>query len=1250
MNLFSVRRPLAIFSLAGVISFSLFCLLIGSSTLQAQNASGVPVGSSLVPSVVPAVVPPVIPSRVLTAVDAKDMVLLKGNMHSLARAEFDRGAAPASLRLERMMLMLKRSDDQEKALRTRLDDQQNASSPMYHKWMSPQEFGREFGPSDADVAAVNGWLQSQGFEKIEVTNGRTAVEFSGDAARLKTAFHTEMHKFNVKGADHWANASEPQIPRALAPVVGGFLSLHNFRKAPQLHVLPEPITAHWVPGQRPELTTSTGLHAMGPADFKKIYNANVSGINGAGASIAVVGRTNINLTDIQNFFSVFAIAGNVPTVLLAGPDPGDLGGGEEDEAVLDISWSSSIAPGAKTTLVVSATTDVSDGVDLSEFYIINNNLADIMTESFGTCEALASSSSINATAANAEQAAAQGISYFVSTGDSGAAGCDNPSSSLAQNSNSVNILASTPFNTAVGGTMFNENGNDAKYWKAANDPSTLSSAMSYIPEDVWNESCAVGTCPSGVSANLFAGSGGTSTAFTKPAWQSGVAGIPSANARTLPDVSLSAAGHDPYLICITGSCATAGSISFAGIGGTSASTPSFAGIMALVVQKQGGRVGLANYTLYKLAASETYANCNGSSTSATPSSTCVFLDTTVGTNAVPGSFPAGVYNAGVAYDEATGLGSVNVTNLVNQWSSVTYTPTTTTLSLNGGTAVNVVHGTSVPVLVTVVPTGGAGTPTGDVSLLSSGQVVQGVDGFTLSGGTMSTSTGLLPGGTNSIVAHYAGDTTFGASDSAPVSVTVTAETSGVSLILQTVDANGFLIPFSSGPVGSVVYFNVAVGGGSGVGVPTGSLTVFDNGATVTTQALNSTGNVLVGTSTLAAGTHAITASYAGDASFGSSVSAVANATLTMPDFSLSSTSATAVQGGSGSSLITVHPMGTFAGAVALSASGMPSGVTAAFSPVSTTSSSTLTLTVSSAVAVGSYNVTVTGISGSLTHTTVVSLTVTVPPPNFTLSASPTSLTVVQGTSGTSTITVNPLNGFVGSVALTASGLPSGVTATPDPSSTVASSTLTFAATSTAATGTSTVTITGVSGGLTHMTTVSLTVNTAGDFTFTASPTSFTVTAGQPSTSTLTIAPLNGFIGTTAFGCSGLPNLSKCTAASVPNGSGTSTLTITTTAPQTVASVHPNQGSSSGQYIAWSLGGTFGVAGMFLLGIGGRRRRRVLLVVGSLAVLALLTILPACGGSNTPQIIPGTTPGQYTVTVTGTSGSVSHSVAVSLTVN
>lgn len=611
-------------------------------------------------------------ARITRPIDEGQLSRLPGNIHPLAQTQFDRGPAPPDLPMQRMLLVLTRSSQQEAALQNLLKAQQDRTSASYHQWLTPQQFGEQFGPANQDMQTVTSWLQSQGFQIDRVSNGRSIIEFSGTAAQVQQAFHTEIHKYVVNGKSHWANASDPEIPSALTGVVAGVATLHNFRKKPQL------IKANGLFQAAPEFTGSDGSHALSPADYAVIYNINPlynSGINGTGTVIAVVGRTNIDLQDIASFRSTFNLPVNPPQIVLNGPDPGDLGGDEEAEAVLDTSWAGAVAPGATVKLVVSQSTNTSDGVDLSELYIIDHNLSDVMTESFGSCEASFTRSEAAAVSSLAEQAAAQGITYTVAAGDSGAEGCDDPTETKATGPVSVNLLASTPYTIAVGGTEFNENGNNAAYWQTTNG-SGSESALSYIPEDVWNESCLAGQCTAGNSPALWAGGGGASVFFSKPSWQSGIAGIPNDNLRDVPDVSLTAAGHDAYLLCLDGSCTpnSTGRITFDGYSGTSAATPSFAGIMALIVQDTHSRQGQANYVLYRLAANQSPSSCNASNTAGLPAADCIFNDVTAGNDAVPGENGYGsggaLYQAGVGYDLATGLGSVNVANLASSWSAV----------------------------------------------------------------------------------------------------------------------------------------------------------------------------------------------------------------------------------------------------------------------------------------------------------------------------------------------------------------------------------------------------------------------------------------------------------------------------------------------------------------------------------------------------------------------------------------------------
>jgi hypothetical protein len=851
----------------------------------------------------------IVPSRITQAIDEARLTVLKGNTHPLARTEFDRGAAAPGMTLHRMLLSLKRSPDQESALQQLLVDLQDKSSPNYHQWLTPEQFGRQFGPSDQDMQAVTSWLEARGFQVTNVTKGRTVIEFSGTVSQVSAAFHTQMHKYSVQGEEHWANAGDPQIPAALVPVVAGVATLHNFVKKSHLRTAGLMGHGSTKDGAKRDINFNDGSHGLGPADFAKIYNVpnslNGGATSGDGIAIGVVGRSNISASDVQNFRTLFGIATPFTAannIVLNGPDPGNLGGGEEFEAVLDASWSGAAAPNAIVKFVVSETTETTDGVDLSEVFIIDNNLAPVMTESFGLCEQLAGTAQANSEASVAEQAAAQGITFIASTGDAGASGCDNPNAeTVATIPIGVQVPAALPFTVALGGNQFTQN--DASFWAANEDPATKESALKYIPEDVWNESCAtVATCAADVIAggggpNILAGSGGASTIFAKPAFQAGVSGIPAANFRAVPDVSLNAAVfHDSTALCIADQvppakqCIQAGTSFFVLlVGGTSVAAPSFAGIMALVNQV-AGRQGEAGFVLYKLAAAEATSPglnmCNASTGNGPTSPNCAFNDVTSGNNAVPGQvnfgMPTAQFQAGTGYDEATGLGSVNVANLLSKWNSVRNVASSTSLVIP--TAFPVPHGT--PVSATITVTGGGGPPTGDVSLIANTGANGQTGGITLSkmtltAGVASGTTTALPAGTYNVTAHYEGDGTFMPSDSAAKSVTVGKENSAVQVEVNFLnpDTGALTNNVASVQFGSNYLIRMNVTGASGscagndpgsTGCPTGSVTLKDgaNALDGGTFKLNSDGYAEDQVETLSCCvSHTLNASYSGDASF-----------------------------------------------------------------------------------------------------------------------------------------------------------------------------------------------------------------------------------------------------------------------------------------------------------------------------------------------------------------------------------------------
>jgi hypothetical protein len=1014
----------------------------------------------LVPGLAAAQGSPVRP-RITDRIDESRLSVLQGNTHPLARPQFDQGAAPPNLPMNRMLLILKRSPEQEAALQDLLEKQQASLSPNYHKWLTPDQFGQQFGPADQDIQAVNSWLTSQGFQAIQVSKGRNVIEFSGTAAQVESALHTAIHHYVVNGEDHWANVNDPQIPAALAPVVSGVLSLHNFRKKPLFVRSSQTASATLTPGRRPQITFPDGSHALAPADFDKIYNVGPT-MTGAGATIAVVADTNILVQDVSTFRSIFGLPPNDPQIVLNGPDPGNIGGPAEQEAVVDATWSGAVAPSATVKLVVSEDTNSVNGVDLSEVYIVDNNMADILTESISACESQNASSSGGFYGGMARQAAAQGITYLVASGDGGPDSCDDPSTTPSPLAGaSVNLIASTPFTVAVGGTQFNDTANPSTYWSSSNLTNS-ESAISYIPENAWNESCT-GTSCGPLSVGLWSSGGGASTLFLKPPWQSGVTGIPTANARFLPDVSLTAAGHDGYAVCLDGSC-QGPNPTFDIFGGTSASVQAFGGIMALVVQQMKGvRQGQANYVLYNLAATEelapTFKSCNGSNTSTPPNiSMCVFNDTTAGNTNLTGETG---FAAGEGYDEATGLGSVNVSNLVNKWSTAIITPSTTTLTLATTpptTPITLTHGQTVNVGVTVAAMSPAtGIPVGDVSLIaqipSTGPGL-GADHFTLTNtGTIAAgSTSILlpgsptPGGSYNVIAHYGGDGTFLASDSAPVSVIVNPEAS-MTVVSVVLPSGTFTTPVSV-VYGSPYVLAVNVGevststpcnpnGVGGPACPTGTVTVKDGTALLDagTFTLNSFGYFEDQPIQLSVGTHNISAVYAGDNSFLTSTSNTDMVTVTQAATTTTVTANPTSVSVGGSVVLTATvaaPLSNATATVQQEPTGMVrffQGGTAIGSPVAVTgaapggtfaqSTASLTATlpmgndVITAQYLGDTNYSLSAVSAGVT--------VGVGTPAVIISSgcstAPISIST-PGQSGTCLITVAGTNSFAGSVTLT----------------------------------------------------------------------------------------------------------------------------------------------------------------------------------------------------------------------------------------
>lgn len=828
------------------------------------------------------------------------MVRLERTVHPRTLSATDAGRVEFGKPIDRIMLMLSPSADKAAALKQFLEQQQNPTSADYHHWLSAAEFGARFGAGEADIQSVRSWLEANGFTIGAAAKGGRWIEFAGTSGQVEATFRTELHYFRIAGRQYLANAGDISLPQSIAQISLGLVSLNNFPKRPPTHNL-RGFAGVNAQGQKvklaPSLTavgTSTTTEYTAPGDFAAIYNTKpllAGGTDGSGIAIAVTGQSQIELTDVQQFRNIFGLKLNDPNIILSGPDPGIANPVDAEESTLDVEWAGAIAPGATIDLVIAGSTDSTNGVDLAAAYAVDNQIAPILTYTYGSCEQSLQASGNAFYNALWQQAAAEGITVVVATGDNGAAACDAAGFAATQGM-AVNGAASTPFNVAVGGTQFNDTGATATYWRATNAPD-YSSAIGYIPEVAWNEACdpaqptgATNCFFSNANFSSLAGGGGTSTIYAKPSWQTGV-GVPADGFRDIPDVALAAtSGHDDLVYCnsLGGTPCEINSqnqvVGLSLVGGTSVSTPAMAGILALVEQKNGAYQGQVNYTLYKLAQTSG-ASCNSSTeTNPTAQNSCIFYDVMTGSNAVPcagGSqdcsstqnnvdgFLHG-HPAGAGYDLATGLGSVNATNLANNWNKVTFQASQ--IQLQAPTTA-FAHGTTISVSGTVAAASGSGTPTGAVSLKTNN--FGDADTLSISNGAFASATvNDLPGGQYNLFAHYSGDGTFAPSDSNSIAVTVTPENSTTMLTTPG-------LPGGTTPYGNSIQLLAAVRGLSLAGNATGTITLKDGATVIGTYPLAADGTAFISTGAGAAysfpvGTHSLQATYSGDNSFNASSS------------------------------------------------------------------------------------------------------------------------------------------------------------------------------------------------------------------------------------------------------------------------------------------------------------------------------------------------------------------------------------------
>jgi uncharacterized protein (TIGR03437 family) len=560
--------------------------------------------------------------RVTGRIDGGQLAVLSGHVRALASSYADEGLIAPSQQMDGLILFLKPSAAQKASLDRLLMDLQDPASSRYHQWLTPEQYAEQFAISEADAAKIANWLESQGFRIGWIGRGRSHVVFNGTAGAVEATFHTQIHRYRSGRAVHYANTQNPSVPRALGEVVRAIGGLDDF-----------------IPEVKPLDTMSNGTHNLSPGDLATIYDFATllgAGIDGTGQKIVVTGESEILSSDLTTYASTYNLSPpKVQTVLVPSfPDPGQTSAlGEAD---LDLETVSGVARNVSMLFVYS------QNALNAVLYAVDQDLAPVITFSFTSgCDANDAAAALSSYQALAQQANAEGITWLAGSGDTGGAGCDALGVMVATKGLAPDFPADMPEVTAVGGTQFDDQ--SGNYWSGTNDQYG-GSALSYIPESVWNQTSAT---------EIAASTGGVSTFYPKPSWQAG-AGVPNDGQRDVPDVAFAASTvHDGYLILSNGVWASRG--------GTSGATPLFAAIMVLLnhylvangAQSTPG-LGNVNPMLYRIA----------------QSSPSVFHDITTGNNIVPctAGSPDCVngqmgYTAGPGYDLCTGLGSVDLAKL-----------------------------------------------------------------------------------------------------------------------------------------------------------------------------------------------------------------------------------------------------------------------------------------------------------------------------------------------------------------------------------------------------------------------------------------------------------------------------------------------------------------------------------------------------------------------------------------------------------
>ena len=725
--------------------------------------------------------------RITSNINETQRATLAGTRSPRARPENDTGRVPAGMALEGITVVLKRTPEQESALQTLIAAQQDPASPLYHQWLTPEEFGARFGAAPSEISAVEAWLQQHGFAVERVSRSQDRIIFSGSVGQVESTLATELHYYTENGETHFAPALDLSIPAALEPVIESVTNLSTFRLKPRVrNAGPRAAT-------EPEFTSGqTGSHFLTPGDVATIYDitpAYGGGYNGSGQTIAVVGQSAIVLSDVEHFQTAAGFTVKDPTLdLVPSSGTSTVVAGDESESDLDLEYTSTIASGATIRFVYTGNNSTNGVLDALK-YAVDQKLAPVISMSYGTCETGLGSSNYQSLNGILAQAATQGQSVIVSAGDNGSPDCygETGLSTAQQQAPAVDFPASSQYVTAMGGTEFpsaDVASSNSTYWKPTTGNDMVNSALSYIPEQAWNDDAVVGG-----TVNLSSGGGGVSTFTSRPSWQTGVPGIPSGSFRLVPDVSLdSSPANAPYLFCssdtslgISGSCTNGFRDStnkfLTAAGGTSFAAPIFAAMAAILNDRLGSSgQGVLSPVLYTLAGnSTTYGSA--------------FHDTTIGGNQCDlgttycSAAGAADYAAGRGYDEATGLGSVDFYKLMSAWPGVANAPVSskTTLALATNTPLT---GATDAVTITVASASSSSTakPTGTLTLAVDGTTV--TNSLALSGGSAAYSFSSPILGSHPIAATYSGDSTY-ASSSSSVTVTVIAPPLAISQSVTT---------------------------------------------------------------------------------------------------------------------------------------------------------------------------------------------------------------------------------------------------------------------------------------------------------------------------------------------------------------------------------------------------------------------------------------------------------------------------------